>query len=161
MKNDAVTASLQTYCSQLFLMMKLCPELLATCLSSSLASWKTSTKKLGNLSLHWSSTSFRSLIILQPSTTTRLGRVDCIPLFIVPIASKRIFRLQTEMYLVRHQQFMQYPHEQFMRPTCNCSFISMAIAVTHCSLAPLQHQSTCVKLHFLGWHTSKANIELV
>ena len=57
----------------------------------------------------------------------------------MPIALKRIFRLQTEMYLVRRQQFMQYPHEQFMRPTCNCSFTSMAIAVTHCSLAPLQH----------------------
>ena len=155
---------MQKYCSELFLMMKLHPELLATCMSSSLASWKTSNQKLGNLSLqslHRSGTSFRSLIILQPSTTTRLGWGGCIPLFIVPIALKRIFRLQTEMYLVRRQQFMQYPHEQFMRPTCNCSFTSMAIAVTHCSLAPLQHHSTCVRLHFLGWHTSKANIELV
>ena len=148
---------MQKYCSELFLMMKLHPELLATCMSSSLASWKTSTQKLGNLSLHRSGTSFRSLIILQPSTTTRLGWVGCIPLFIVPIALKRIFRLQTEMYLVRRQQFMQYPHEQFMRPICNCSFTSMAIAVTHCSLAPLQHHSMCVRLHFLGWHTSKAN----
>jgi hypothetical protein len=64
-------------------------------LSSSPASWKTSTQKLGNLSLIQSGTSFTSLIILQPSTTTRLGQVDSIPLFIVPIALKHIFKLQT------------------------------------------------------------------